>query len=329
MTGARQATAEACSNVALVKYWGKRDVALNLPARGSLSVTLDALRTTTTVRFEPGRDGDRLEVGGVVRGGGAQARATRVLDLIRTRAGLTDGAVVTSDNTFPYGSGLASSASGMAALVVAGAAAAGLELSLEEASVLARQGSGSAARSLHGGFVAWTQGERADGADSCGVGLFPQDHWDLRVVAALAGEHEKPVGSTEGMEQTRATSPYHQGWLGTVDPDLAEARAAIEARDLERLGRVAEASCLRMHADMLAGDPGLVYWQGTTVEVIHLCRSLRRAGTPVWFTIDAGPHVKLLTLPDHEQAVADAAAAVPGVTGVLRTGVGGPARVLA
>ena len=325
---ARQATAEACSNVALVKYWGKRDVPLNLPARGSLSVTLGALKTTTTVRFDPGLEADRLEVGGQAREGSALARASRVLDLVRARAGLADRAAVVSENTFPYASGLASSASSMAALVLAAAAAGGLDLDADEASVLARQGSGSAARSLHGGFVAWEQGAQADGADSRGVGLFPQGHWDLRVVAALAGAVEKPVGSTEGMGQTAATSPYHRAWLDTVDPDLAEARAAIAARDLERLGRVAEASCLRMHADMLAGEPGLVYWRGATVEMIHRCRALRQAGTPVWFTIDAGPHVKLLTTPEHEQAVAEAAAAVPGITGVIRSGVGGPARVL-
>lgn len=323
-----RATAEACSNVALIKYWGKRDLPLNLPARGSISVTLGGLKTRTTVAFSDDLAHDTLEVDDVVRPATALGRATRVLDLIRARAGLTQRARIVSHNDFPYGSGLASSASGLAALTLAASVAAGLELSLQELSVIARIGSGSASRSLHGGFVEWLQGERADGSDSCGVLLHPADHWDLRVVVALAGAKEKPVSSTDGMQLTTATSPYQPAWLDCVDPDLDAARAALAARDLERLGRLAEASCMRMHAAMIGADPAILLWRGTTVELIHWVRRQRQAGVPVWFTIDAGPHVKLLTLPEHEDAIAAGVAEVPGVTRVIRSGVGPPARCL-
>jgi diphosphomevalonate decarboxylase len=326
------ATAVACANIALVKYWGKRDEALNLPARGSLSVTLDALETRTTVTFDAERPADVLVVDGIERAGAALARAARVLDLLRARAGVgAEGprALVTSANTFPYGAGLASSASGMAALVTAGAAALGLDLDPAERSVLARRGSGSAARSIHGGFVEWRAGERPDGADSVGVPLHPAAHWELRVVVAVvAAAGEKAVPSTEGMRHTAATSPYQPAWLAAVDTDLVAARAALAARDLAALGAVAERSALRMHAAMLAADPALLYWRGATVEALHTVRALRaRDGLAAWATIDAGPHVKVLTTPADAPAVAARLAAVPGVERVVASRIGGPARV--
>lgn len=323
------ATAEACANIALVKYWGKRDAALNLPSAGSLSVTLSALRTRTSVHFDSALPADRLVVDGQERSGAAIDRAERVLDLVRAEAGITAKATVESRSTFPYGAGLASSASGMAALAVAAAAAAGLPLSLDALAVLARRGSGSATRSLHGGFVEWRAGERADGADSHGVPLAGADHWDLRVLVALVDAGEKAVSSTEGMGHTARTSPYQAAWLGTVAGDLAEARTAIAARDLERLGVVAERSALRMHAAMIGADPALLYWHGATVDTIHAVRGLRsRLGLAAWLTIDAGPHVKVLTTPEDAPAVATALTALPGVRDVVESAVGGPAHVV-
>ena len=323
------ATAEACANIALVKYWGKRDHTLNLPARGSLSVTVDALRTRTTVRFDAGHDGDELVVDDVPRKGVAGDRATRVLDLVRERSGVRDGARVVSKNNFPYGSGLASSASGMAALALAASRAAGLQLSTDEVSALARRGSGSAARSLHGGFVEWRAGTREDGEDSHGVQLRPPESWDIRVLVALVGAGEKTISSTRGMAHTCKSSAYHESWLAGVDDDLAIARKALAARDLETLGTVAEGSCLRMHASMIAAEPGLLYWRGPTVELIHRVRLLRRRLDRIaWFTIDAGPHVKVLTLAENAAEVATAIGSIPGVDRVITSRVGGAARVL-
>lgn len=297
-----KATARAHSNIALVKYWGKRDAALNLPAAGSLSLTLAGLTTTTTVTFGEG-SADALILDGRAMPPAALDKARRVLDLVRERAGLRLPARIESHNDFPTGAGLASSASGLSALTVAAAAAAGLDLGRTALSAIARVGSGSACRSLFGGFVEWQAGSLADGSDSVAVPLHPPEHWDLRVVVAVVSEREKPVGSTRGMEHTRETSPYHVPYLATVDADLRAAREAIAARDLHGLARVAERSSLRMHAAMMGADPALTYLTSDTWQVIEAVRGLQRAGAPAFLTMDAGPNVKVFCAPDAVETV--------------------------
>ncbi len=292
-----RATAVAHPNIALVKYWGKRDAALNLPAVPSLSVTLDALRTRTTVRFDPRLDADRLLLNGRTADD-ERARVSATLDLLRSRAGVASRAEVISDNDFPTAAGLASSASGFAALVVAADAALGLGLDRQTLSMLARQGSGSAARSLFGGYVQMNAGERGDGSDAYAEPVADADALPLAVVIAVTSTAAKPVGSTDGMTRTARTSPYWGAWVDTTPEDLAQARAAIDASDFDALARVAEHSCLKMHALAMSADPGLVYWNGATVQCLHEVRALRQAGVPVFFTIDAGPQLKALCAPD-------------------------------
>ncbi len=320
----RSARAVACTNIALVKYWGKRDAALNLPAAGSLSLTLAGLGTETSVRFVAGsaaRDGDRVTLDGRPADDRAARRASRFLDLVRARAGLDLAAEIVTSNNIPTAAGLASSASGFAALAVAASAAAGLALDGAQLSELARRGSGSAARSIFGGFVEMAAGERADGVDAVAHSILPPQAWDVRLVVAIATEAAKAIGSTDAMERTARTSPYYASWIASVAPDLAEARAAIAARDLERLGAVAERSCLRMHASALAADPGILYWNPITVRAIETVRELRRDGTAAFFTIDAGPHVKVLCAAADAPRVQGALATTPGV---LRTLVAAP-----
>jgi diphosphomevalonate decarboxylase len=292
-------SARACANIALVKYWGKRDRALNLPARGSLSLTLAALTTRTTVELA---EADGFSLDGVPA---EVAPITAFLELVRALAGRREHALVQSHNDFPTGSGLASSASGFAALALAATRAYGLELSPVELSLLARRGSGSAARSIFGGFVAMAAGSRADGSDAHATQLAPPEHWDLRMVIAVIGDgSKKAVASRLGMDHTAATSPLHQGWLDTVDGDLHTARLAIAARDLEALGTVTEQSCLAMHADAMAARPGVIYFAGATIDALHAIRALRATGVPCWATCDAGPHVKVLTTPTSAATVA-------------------------
>lgn len=293
-----KATARAHSNIALVKYWGKRHVGLNLPARGSLSMTLAGLTTTTTVEF--GEWVDSLTIDGVALG---LKKALPVLDLVRERANLQLGARIESINDFPTGAGLASSASGLAAVTLAAAAAAGLDLSRAELSALARRGSGSATRSLFGGFAEWRAGAEPDGSDSHAVPLFDEHHWDLRVVVAVVSEGQKAVGSTAGMTHTLETSPYHQPYLDTVEVDLTAARDAIGRRDLVALGQVAERSALRMHALMMAADPALVYLRSESWAVIQAVRTLQAGGVACFFTADAGPNVKVFCAPEAVEAV--------------------------
>lgn len=316
-----EAKARARANIALVKYWGKADSRLKIPAVGSISITLDKLWTETTVRFDSGLDTDTLELDGVPR----PDRLTRVsatLDLLRELAGTSARARVVSLNNFPTGAGLASSASGFAALVGAGAAALGLTLSPTELSRLARRGSGSAARSIFGGFVEMHAGKAPDGSDSFAEPILAASEWPLEVVVAIAARGEKDVGSGEGMARSETSSPYYPAWVASHPDDLAAARKAIAARDFDALADVAERSCLKMHAAAMAASPPLLYWKGVTVEALHAVRALRREGVPVFFTIDAGPQLKAVCLPEARERVAAELGAVPGVLDVLTTGLG-------
>ncbi len=317
---ARRATAVAGTNIALVKYWGKRDAALNLPATGSLSLTLAELGTRTTVAFDDGAR-DRFRLDGAPADDAATARVTRFLDRVRTRAGLDARAAVESANSVPTASGLASSASGFAALALAATRAAGLTLTPPELSELARLGSGSAARSIFGGFAEMSAGAHPDGSDAVARPLDGSESWDVRLVVAVTAIGPKPMGSTAAMAHTARTSPYYAAWVAGVDADLAAARAAIAGRELAALGVVAERSALRMHAAALAADPGIIYWNPATLAAIDGVRRLRDGGTPVYFTIDAGPHVKALCAATDAAKVAASLGALPGV---LRTQIAAP-----
>lgn len=319
-------TALAQPNIALVKYWGKRDGALNLPAAGSLSITLDGLHTRTRLRFDAALDADDITLNGT-RDAAQTHKLGAFLDLFRARAGVTTRANVESANDFPTGAGLASSASGFAALAVAADHALGLRLEARELSVLARIGSGSAARSIFGGFVEMSAGTRADGLDACATPLRDAATWPLEVVVAITTREKKSVSSRDGMEATRNTSPFYRDWIATVPGDLATARAAVAARDFEQLARVSEASCMAMHAVMLATRPALLYWNAATLECIQCIRTLQANGTAVFFTIDAGPQLKAVCLPGEAARVADALRGVRGVEAVLRSGLGAGARI--
>jgi diphosphomevalonate decarboxylase len=326
-TPIRHATATAQPNIALVKYWGKRDGALNLPAAGSLSITLDALHTRTHVRFDDTLTADDIALNG--RHDAAQSRRLGAfLDLFRARAGITTRAHIESGNDFPTGAGLASSASGFAALAIAVDHALGLNLDQRELSILARRGSGSAARSIFGGFVEMAAGTRDDGEDAFATPLLEAAAWPLEVVIAITTREKKTVSSRAGMEHTRQTSPYYRDWIAAVPVDLAAARAAVRSRDFESLARTGEASCLAMHAVMLSARPGLIYWNAATVGCIQCIRELQRGGTGVFFTIDAGPQVKAVCLPDHAARVVEVLRGVAGVEDVLPSGLGAGARVV-
>jgi diphosphomevalonate decarboxylase len=319
-------TARAGTNIALVKYWGKRDQALNLPATGSLSLTLAELGTTTRVRFrEDGTTGDTVQLDAAVADAAFAGRVSRFLELVRQRAGRRMAAEVSTRNTVPTAAGLASSASGFAALALAATRATGLALEAGELSALARRGSGSAARSIHGGFVEMAAGQRPDGADAIARPLLGPEAWDVRLVVAVTATETKAIGSTEAMQRTAATSPFYPAWVEAVDRDLADARAAIEARDLPALGAVVERSALRMHATAMAAEPPILYWKPATLAAMRAVADTRASGGPAgYFTMDAGPHVKVLCRAADAPPLAALLAAVPGVhhTLIARPGPG-------
>jgi diphosphomevalonate decarboxylase len=321
-----QATAIAHPNIALIKYWGKRDIERNIPAVGSLSITLDGLTTTTSVFFDSELGEDEFLLGGSAAPAMA-GRVTHCLDLVRERVGVETRARVESDNDFPTAAGLASSASGFAALVVAANAALGAGIERADLADLARRASGSSARSIFGGFVELRLTPDGPNPTETGQILQPSD-WPLRVAVAVTDPGPKEIGSTEGMVRTEQTSPFYSDWLDTSEEDLAEARSAIERRDIEALAEVSESSCLKMHAVMLSARPGLVYWNGATVACIRRVRELRADGVPVFFTIDAGPQVKAVCAPDAFDRVAAELAAIEGVQQVLASGLGEGARVV-
>jgi diphosphomevalonate decarboxylase len=317
----RRASARARANFALIKYWGKADAGLNVPAVGSISITLDALWSDTDVEFDPALTADELVLDGQSRAE-QLAKVSACLDLLRARAGVRTRARVVSANNFPTGAGLASSASGFAALVTAAAAALSLDLPLREASIAARQGSGSAARSVFGGFVEMHAGTSADGSDSFAEPLLDGDEWPLEVAIAVTAVGEKEVGSRSGMTRSAKSSPYYSAWVGTQEPDLAAARSAIARRDFEALAEVSEHNCLKMHAAAMAARPPLVYWNGATVDCLNAVRRLRAGGVPVFFTIDAGPQLKAICLAEARPRVEAVLREIPGVLDVLRSSLG-------
>jgi diphosphomevalonate decarboxylase len=287
MKGLQSATVLAHANIALAKYWGKADVARNLPAVPSLSLTLAGMRTTTEVTFDVELGADELWLGGVQQQGKPLARATRLLDEVRGIAGVSTFAKVSSHNDFPTASGLASSASGFAALALAAVEALRLELPSARVSAIARAASASAARSLYGGYV-----ELAASAEAA-ARVAPAEHWPLTMLVAVTSEAAKDTGSTDGMQHTARTSPYYASWVSDAPRLFDEVKAAVLVKDFERLARAAEQSALAMHASMLAASPALIYFRPATLAVIEAVRAARRAGTPACFTIDAGPHAAL------------------------------------
>lgn len=317
----KKATAVAHANIALAKYWGKADEARNLPAVPSLSLTLDALRTRTTVEFDSALAEDDVVLDGRPAREGEKRRVTRMLDGIRARAGIATKARIVSENSFPTAAGLASSASGFAALGLAASVAVGLDLPRREVSAMARAASVSAARSLYGGYVELPA--RAEHARP----LVPGSHFPLCMIVALTRAGEKAVGSTEGMLRTARTSPYYAAWIEQAEASCATIRRAIVDRDFGALGPAIEMSALRMHASMFAADPPIVYMSPVTVAVMERVRELRASGIPAFYTMDAGPHVKVVTLPDKADEVASALKVVNGTLDVIRCAPGPEAYV--
>ncbi|WP_051812118.1 diphosphomevalonate decarboxylase [Kitasatospora sp. MBT63] len=311
--------AQAHANLALVKYWGKTAEGGNRAANASLSVTLDGLTSLAAVRFRSRGESDRAvwHPPGPTEGLGRFVAHAR--EVLRIRRAVD--VVVQSD--FPVGSGLASSASAYAALTYALAEAADEAPGNVDLTALARSGSGSACRSLLGGFVEWQVG-----AEETVRQVAAADHWPLAVVIAVTREEPKHISSREGMVRTASTSPFYRAWLDANPADLSLVRDAVQRRDLAALGPVVERNALRMHATALGSTPPLLYWEPATVAVMREVWRLREEGTAAFFSIDAGPQVKVVCEPGAADGVAAALTEVPGVHRVLRSRPGQGPRVL-
>ncbi len=320
-----KATAVANPNIAFIKYWGKIDDALNLPANPSVSMNLAALTTVTTVEFQPGLRVDTVMIDGQPAAGEAFDRVVAHLDRVRSLAGTAARVCVFSRNDFPAGTGLASSSSAFAALSLAATRAAGLDLDEQALSRLSRLGSGSACRSVPSGFCLW-QGESDE--NSFAQQVVGRGHWDLVDVVAIVARQHKAVGSQQG-HGLASTSPLHQARLAAVAGWLEVVLQGIRDRDLETIGPCIEADALAMHGVMMTSQPSLLYWRPATVSVLQEVRSWREAGLGVYFTLDAGPNVHCLCRRADASEVEQRLRNLSGVEDVLVSGVGAGVRLVA
>ncbi|XOB42713.1 MAG: diphosphomevalonate decarboxylase [Candidatus Nealsonbacteria bacterium] len=311
-------TAIANANIALVKYWGKRDPELFLPYNSSISLTLDGLSTITTVEFN-GYDQDVFILDGQeIKKGKELEKLIRHLDLIRKIAGINKKAKIASKNNFPTAAGLASSASGFAALTLAATKALGMNLNSKELSIISRQGSGSSTRSCLEGFVEWVKGEKRNGTDSYAKQIALADYWpEFRMIVTIVSTKAKKVSSRAGMAKTVETSPMYKSWLNTIERDLDNVKQGILKKDITLVGSTAEMNCLKMHSTMITTNPPIIYWHPVTLKIIHSILEWREQGLECYFTIDAGPQVKVICLENQAEEVKKRLQSLNGVKQVI------------
>lgn len=289
---------KANANIALIKYWGKRDEKLFLPTKSSLSITIPFLMTFTEIELkEHTEKQDEIYLDGKLAEGKTKEKIVKFLDLFRKLYNIKNYFKINTKNEFPTCAGLASSASGFVALSLALNEICELNLSKKELSILARQGSGSASRSIYDGFVLWHKGEKDDGSDSYAEQLFDQNHWsEFKVLIAIVDEKEKKLSSREAMQITVKTSSSYKKWLIDSEKRIPEMIEAIKNKDFKKVGQLAEVDCLQMHQTMKDSHPSIDYLQPETLKIIEKIKELRKNGTDCYFTIDAGPNVKILCL---------------------------------
>jgi diphosphomevalonate decarboxylase len=322
-------TYEAPPNIALVKYWGVRDPERALPYNSSFSVTLADMRSRTTVRFDETLGADSVILNGKVATGGPRDAVVRFLDRVRARAELDARADVRSENNFPTATGLASSASGFAALAGAASRAAGLDLSERELSQLARYGSGSACRSVFGGFVEWKAGRRADGEDCYAEAVFGPDHWPelVDLVLMVRDAPVKEVRSADAMQSSVRTSPFYAQRQKEIPGRLRRIRAAIGARKADALFPLIMEECDSFRHVCETSVPSLDYLTPASRAILDGVRDANRAaGAPVaGYTHDAGAHVHVFALKRQLPTLRRALESIDGVERSLlvRPGPGG------
>ena len=318
----RTATACANANLALIKYWGNADGAPRLPANGSISMTLGGLSTRTRVTFSSHLEDDAATVDGSAMTGQPLQRVRKHLDLIRTLASVNCYAEMVSASNFPVGAGLASSASAFAALSLAATTALGLSLSERELSCLARLGSGSASRSVPGGFVEWHTGRTHE--SSFAETFAPANHWSLTDVVAIVSRTPKRIGSTEG-HSLAGSSVLQQARVTSAPDRLARCKDAVIRRDFEALAEVAELDSNLMHAVMMTSTPPLFYLQPETLTIMQAVRKWRAEGAEVLYTVDAGANVHCVCGPGHADQVERHLSGIANVLEIIRATPGGPA----
>jgi len=321
----RSATALAHPNIAFIKYWGNRDEVFRLPVNNSISINLDGLFTRTAVSFQPSLPFDELIINGHEVAGSALERVSLILDLVRELAGVKDRAEIVSENNFPSGAGIASSASAFAALALAASKATGLTLTERELSRLARRGSGSAARSIPSGFVEWQMG--TGDADSFAYSIASREHWALVDCIAIISATHKKTSSTEG-HALAGTSPLQIARVNDAPRRVEACRRAILECNFDSLASIIELDSDMMHAVMMTSRPALHYWLPASVAVMQSVREWREEGISACYTVDAGANVHVLCPDQEADKVMERLPKISGVKNVLMARVGGPAKIV-
>ena len=286
-------TYRAYTNIALIKYWGKRNKELFLPVTSSLSLTLDQFYTETTLEWNTQSNEDTFTLDGQIQDINAIEKVSRFINMFRDLSGIHRPVHVNSTNHVPTAAGLASSASAFAALASACNDLFETNLSNKELSTYARRGSGSATRSLFGGFTVWHKGIGNE-SDSSFAEMLDEADWDIGMLVVMINKEQKKISSRVGMEHTIETSPFYKLWPETVAEDLEAIIPAIENKDFPTIGQIAEHNAMKMHATIIAADPSMTYWEPESLTAMNIVRDLREAGIPCYFTMDAGPNVKVL-----------------------------------
>ena len=301
-------------NIALIKYWGKRDTTKNLPAVDSISITLDNLWTEMNVMFSSDLTNDELFINEK-----KQNNISRVKNCIDSIYGKQRDCVsIVSRCNFPISAGLASSSSSFSALVVA------INTLMKKkwnTQILANQAglaSGSAARSILGGIVELNNEPEKIRITQL---LSPND-WPLRVVIAITDKKEKSISSSKAMKLSADTSPFYSSWIEDQNDDIKEANLFISKKDFEGLAAISEHNCMKMHSIMWTTRPSIVYWNPTTIDCMQAIRDLQRNGESVFFTIDAGPQIKAICLPETEEKIANKLHEIKGVQAIMKSGLG-------
>lgn len=308
-----KSTAIATSNIAFTKYWGRKDETLRLPMNGSIAMSLSNLLTTTTVDFDGNLKQDDITINNEKREKEA-LKVIKHLDRIRKLAGIKTYAKVISENSFPTGTGLSSSASGFAALTVAGAKAAGLSLSEPELSILARQGSGSACRSIPGGIVEWLDGDTSE--TSYAKTIFPKDYWEIADVVAVVSESRKEV-STSSAHEGANTSPFMEVRVKGMKEKNEQLKELIKQKDFQKFGELIESEALELHSIYITQKPALIYLMPNSLLIMKLCKKLREEGLPVYFTVNTGQDVHLIVEKENVEKLENKLKEIPEVKEII------------
>lgn len=310
-----KATALAPANVAFIKYWGKKDESLRIPENDSVSMCLDQDFTVTTVEFRTNLKEDKVIIDKKEVKEREKERVVKHLERIRKKAKIKLFAKVKSENSFPAASGLASSASGFAALTLAASKAAGLNLSEKDLSRLARLASGSACRSIPSGFVYWQAGNSHK--NSFAYNLYSPSYWELRDLTIIVEAEKKKISSTKG-HKLASENPFLKARLALVKKNLIKIKKAFKDKNFSLLGEVIESEALSLHSVMLTSQPALIYWQPATLAIMHRAIDLREEKKiESYFTIDAGPNVHLICQKGDEEKLKKEIKKIRGVKRII------------